>query len=139
MAKFDAMNLHDIHITETFHTAALDIYTILLDERKHGSFTGDFVQITDREGDHFSLKDGEIKGKNVVLERGKKIIWSIMLHHPNWPKNHVSEVAILLQEIASDETKLDLYHTAIPDEFVNQFRLLWQETYVEALHCYLER
>ncbi|MFN7313725.1 MAG: SRPBCC domain-containing protein [Bacteroidota bacterium] len=139
MAKFDAMNLHDIHITETFHTAALDIYTILLDERKHGSFTGDFVQITDKEGEHFSLKDGEITGKNVVLERGKKIIWSVILNHADWPKNHVSEVAIILQAHTANETKLDLYHTAIPEQFINQFKVLWQESYAEALHFYLER
>ena len=74
------MLLTDLHQSEIFNTTALDIYTILTDGRRHGSFTGDDVFVSDTEGDRVSLADGAIVGKAVVLERGKKIICVFLMN-----------------------------------------------------------
>ena len=122
-----------------FTTSALDIYTILTDERRHGSFTGDDVFVSDMEGGSVSLKDGAIVGKAVVLERGKKIIWSLTWLDANWPQNHISEAEIILTDNADGTCTLALFHTNIPKDFLTEIKAFWLQHYWESLRYYLER
>jgi activator of HSP90 ATPase len=133
------MLLTDLHQSEIFNTTALDIYTILTDERRHGSFTGDDVFVSDMEGDSVSLKDGAIVGKAVVLERGKKIIWSLTWLDANWPQNHISEAAIIFTDNADGTCTLALFHTNIPEAFIAEIKTFWLQHYWESLRYYLER
>ena len=133
------MLLTDLHQSEMFNTTALDIYTILTDERRHGSFTGDDVFVSDMEGDSVSLKDGAIVGKAVVLERGKKIIWSLTWLDANWPQNHISEAEIILTDNADGTCTLALFHTNIPKDFLTEIKAFWLQHYWESLRYYLER
>lgn len=132
------MILKSISQTHIFPTSASDIYTILTDERRHSSFTGDLVHITDSEDEHFTLSDGLISGKNVVLEKGKKIIWSFQYHKPGWPEEHFSEAAIILSDIPENKCTLELFHTAIPEAFIAELDQFWKQNW-EALTYYLER
>ena len=133
------MLLTDLHQSEMFNTTALDIYTILTDERRHGSFTGDDVFVSDMEGGSVSLKDGAIVGKAVVLERGKKIIWSLTWLDANWPQNHISEAEIILTDNADGTCTLALFHTNIPKDFLTEIKAFWLQHYWESLRYYLER
>ena len=133
------MLLTDLHQSEIFNTTAIDIYTILTDERRHGSFTGDDVFVSDMEGDSVSLKDGAIVGKAVVLERGKKIIWSLTWLDANWPQNHISEAEIILTDNADGTCTLALFHTNIPKDFLTEIKAFWLQHYWESLRYYLER
>ena len=133
------MLLTDLHQSEMFNTSALDIYTILTDERRHGSFTGDDVFVSDMEGGSVSLKDGAIVGKAVVLERGKKIIWSLTWLDANWPQNHISEAEIILTDNADGTCTLALFHTNIPKDFLTEIKAFWLQHYWESLRYYLER
>jgi activator of HSP90 ATPase len=133
------MLLTDLHQSEIFNTTALDIYTILTDERRHGSFTGDDVFVSETVGDSVSLKDGAIIGKAVVLERGKKIIWSLTWLDANWPQNHISEAEIILTDNADGTCTLALFHTNIPKDFLTEIKAFWLQHYWESLRYYLER
>jgi activator of HSP90 ATPase len=132
------MKLADINQVVYFKTSSSDIYTILTDERRHSSFTGDFVHIKDSEDEPFSLYDGLVTGKNIILEKGKKIVWSFMLHKPGWPADHFSEAAIILTD-ANNECRLELFHTAIPESFCKELETFWKDNYWEPLQYYLER
>jgi activator of HSP90 ATPase len=133
------MLLTDLHQSEIFNTTAIDIYTIFTDERRHGSFTGDDVFVSETVGDSVSLKDGAIIGKAVVLERGKKIIWSLTWLDANWPQNHISEAAIILTDNADGTCTLALFHTNIPEAFIAEIKTFWLQHYWESLRYYLER
>ena len=133
------MLLTDLHQSEIFNTTALDIYTILTDERRHGSFTGDDVFVSETVGDSVSLKDRAIIGKAVVLERGKKIIWSLTWLDANWPQNHISEAEIILTDNADGTCTLALFHTNIPKDFLTEIKAFWLQHYWESLRYYLER
>mgnify|MGYP000213902288 CR=1 FL=1 len=133
------MKLVDFTLTERFNTTALDVYTILTDERRHSSMTSDIAQISDTEGSTFSFYDGLITGKNIALERGKKIIWSIKLADANWPEHHLAEAAILLTDDTASTCTVELFLTAVPADFERNFRTLWVEKYWEPLHYYLAR
>ncbi len=133
------MKLVDFTLTERFNTTALDVYTILTDERRHSSMTSDFAQITDVEGSLFSFYDGLITGKSIALARGEKIIWSFMLADKNWPTNHVSEAAFIFTNEANNTCAVELFVTAVPLDFEETLRKLWVEKYWEPLHYYLAR
>lgn len=133
------MLLTDLHLSEILNTTALDVYTILTDERRHGSFTGDEVYVSDIEGDRVSLADGTTVGKAVILERGKKIIWSLSWIDPRWPENHQSEVVIILSDNTNNTCTLELFHTAIPQQLADEIRQFWPTRYWESLRYYLER
>ena len=133
------MLLTDLHQSEIFNTTAIDIYTIFTDERRHGSFTGDDVFVSDTEGDRVSLADGRIVGNTVVLKRGKKIIWGLNWLDANWPKNHISEAAIILTDNTDGTCTLALFHTNIPEDFLTEIKVFWQKHYWESLRYYLER
>lgn len=132
------MKLADITQVIYFKTSSSDIYTILTDERRHSSFTGDFVHIKDSEDEPFSLYDGLVTGKNIILEKGKKIVWSFMFHRPGWPDHHFSEAALIFTDI-NNECQVELFHTAIPEAFCKELEVFWQENYWEPLKYYLER
>lgn len=133
------MLLSDLHFAETFNTSAIDIYTILTDERRHASFTGELVKVSEKEGDEIVLVDGKVIGKSVILERGKKIIWSLVWIDAKWPNNHFSESAIILTDNPNGTCTVELFHTAIPHEFTEEIKQFWPTQYWESLRYYLER
>lgn len=133
------MLLSDLHFAETFNTSAIDIYTILTDERRHASFTGELVKVSEKEGDEIVLVDGKVIGKSVILERGKKIIWSLVWFDAKWPNNHFSEAAIILTDNPNGTCTVELFHTAIPHEFTEEIKQFWPTQYWESLRYYLER
>lgn len=133
------MTLHTFTQKTSIPTSALDLYTVLLDERRHSSFTGDIAVIHDEEGTKFTLYDGLIEGKNEVLERGEKIIWSFAFVDANWPTNHFSEAALIIKNTDNEMCEVELYHTAIPEGFEERIATFWNEMMWEPLRYYLER
>jgi activator of HSP90 ATPase len=132
------INTKDIHQTLIFPTDALDMYKCIMDARVHSSFTSDETIIEDKEGTPFSALGGYITGKNIVLERGKKVIQSWRAAEEGWPEDHFSEVVFLFKNIA-EGCQLDFYHTAIPEVCAATIEKGWNEYYWEPLRIYLER
>jgi activator of HSP90 ATPase len=132
------MKTRDIHQTILLPTDALDLYKCIMDARIHSSFTGGEAIIEDKEGAEFSAYDGYIQGKNIVLERGKKIIQTWKANEDGWPTDHFSEVVFLFKDVA-EGCELDFYHTAVPEEKADSIEKGWAEYYWDPLRIYLER
>lgn len=132
------MKTRDLHQTIIFPTDAPDLYKCIMDARIHSSFTGSEAIIQDKEGTEFSVFDGYAHGKNIVLERGKKIIQTWRANEDNWPEGHFSEVVFMFKDIAAG-CELDFYHTAIPEAYADAIENGWKEYYWEPLRIYLER
>jgi activator of HSP90 ATPase len=132
------MKTRDIHQTIMFQTTALDVYCCLMDERIHSSFTGAKAIISDSEGSSFSSYDGYAVGKNVVLERGKKIVQSWRAVDEEWPVTHESEAAFILSDTA-EGCKLEFFHTGVPEALADRIERGWYEYYWEPLAFYLNR
>lgn len=133
------MKLVNLTLQQTFNSAPLDIYNILTDERKHASFTGDVVGVSAIEHEDITLGDGVINGKNIILERGQKIVWALRWNNANWPQHHFSEAAIILKPNQHGGCELTVFHTAIPQEFEETISGFWQQKYWPALRYYLDR
>ncbi len=132
------METCDIHQTIILPTDALDVYTCIMDARKHSSFTGDETIIEDKEGTDFTAFGGYIQGKNIVLERGKKIVQTWRANEEGWPADLYSEVVFIFKDV-EDGCELDFYHTAIPAVVAERISSGWQEYYWEPLRIYLNR
>lgn len=132
------MQTKDIHQAVVFHTDPVDLYKCIMDARMHSSFTGSKAVIEDKEGTEFSAYDGYIRGKNIVLERGKKIVQSWRAEEEGWPDDHYSEVAFIFNEIP-EGTRLDFYHSGIPASHADDIAKGWDEYYWQPLREYLDR
>jgi activator of HSP90 ATPase len=133
------MKTKDIHQTELFNTDANDLYKCIMDSRIHSSFTGGAANIEDKEETLFDAFDGYITGKNMVLERGKKIVQTWRADEEGWPENHFSEVVFIFTALENNKTQLDFYHTAIPEHKAESIANGWKEFYWEPLKIYLDR
>ena len=132
------METRSIHHTIVFATDALDLYNCMMDARKHSSFTSDEAVIEDKEGTTFSVFGGYAHGKNIVLERGKKIVQTWRANTDGWPANHFSEVVFVLTTVEGG-CQLDFYQTDIPAAVADSIEKGWNEYYWEPLKIYLER
>jgi activator of HSP90 ATPase len=132
------MKTKDLHQTLFFKTDALDLYNCIMNACIHTSFTGDEAIIEDKEGTAFSAFGGYITGKNIVLERGKKIIQSWRANEEGWPVDHYAEVVFVMKDIEGGCT-LDFDHTAVPETNAGAIEKGWTEYYWEPLKIYLER
>jgi activator of HSP90 ATPase len=132
------MKTKDLHQQIVFKTDAPDLYNCVMNARIHSSFTGDEAIIKDKEGTSFSAFGGYITGKNIVLERGKKIVQTWRANEDGWPTDHFSEVIFIFKDIEGG-CELDFYHTAIPEKNAAAIEKGWSEYYWEPLKIYLNR
>lgn len=132
------METYNIHQTLFFATDAVDLYTCIMDARKHSSFTGDEAKIEDKEGSDFSVFGGYAHGTNRVLERGKKIVQTWVFNEADWPANHLSEVVFVFTN-KEGGCEVDFYHTDIPVALSERIESGWNEYYWNPLRIYLER
>jgi len=132
------MKTTDIHQTEIFYTDPVDLYKCIMDARIHSSFTGGEAKIKDKEGEEFSTFDGYAHGKNVLLERGKKIVQTWRANEEGWPDDHFSEVCFVFTEIP-EGTRMDFYQTGIPNEHADDIAEGWKDYYWKPLAQYLDR
>jgi activator of HSP90 ATPase len=82
--------------------------------------TGQPAEITDREGDSFSLFDSRIEGRQIELVRSKRVVqaWRFGTKHPSpWEPGVYSTVRFTL-EPTSNGTKLVIDHTGIPADWI---------------------
>lgn len=132
------MDIKNLHQTIKFKTDAVDLYNCIMNARIHSSFTGDETIIEDKEGTLFSAFGGYITGKNIVLERGKKIIQTWRAEEEDWPADHFSEVTFLFTPVEGG-CQLDFHHTTIPEHVFDRIEKGWHEYYWEPLKIYLDR
>ncbi|MCU0421493.1 MAG: SRPBCC domain-containing protein [Bacteroidia bacterium] len=120
-------------------TSASDVYGILLDERKHSSFTGAVAIITDVPGSSFSLYDGKYTGKVVQTIKNELIVLDFVLHHPLWHHPSCSEVSFQLKVLAPNETELTVIHKLVPVSCADIMLNNWHQDFWEPLMFYLNR
>ncbi len=114
----------------------MDVYTALIDEGKHIEFTGSKASIDPKVGGKFTAWDGYIFGKNLTLEKGKKIIqeWQTT----EWPDFPPSIVEFSFNK-KGDGTELIMIHSKVPIEQAESYRQGWINFYWEPLKKYFTK
>jgi activator of HSP90 ATPase len=96
--------------------------------------TGSAARAKPEEGAAFSAWGGYIKGRNVTLEPGRRIVQS-------WRttkfarKDPDSQIEVLLEPVA-DGTRITLHHTNVPDGHTGYQEGGWQQHYFEPMKQY---
>ena len=112
----------------------IEVYDAYMNSEEHTKFTGSAAEIDAKVGGEFTAWDGYIMGRNIELEKGKKIVqeWRTT----EWPENTPpSRLEIVLKKVKVG-TELSLNHTDVPDEQAEDYRKGWIDFYWDPLKKY---
>ncbi len=127
-------------MTESFTLTALipatplRVYEAWLDEREHGAFTGARAQAEPGIGGAFTAWDGYIRGRNLELSEGQRILQS--WRTTKFPPGSEDSLLELLLEESASGTRLVLRHSGIPEGQGDGYEQGWVEHYFEPLKRY---
>lgn len=114
-----------------------EVYDALLDPRKHSEFTGSKATGKAKVSTKFTAWDGYISGRNLELEKGKRIIqeWVTV----EWPANYPpSRLEFAFKEV-DGKTELIMVHSDVPIDQVEELRQGWIDYYWKPLKTYFEK
>ena len=118
-----------------FKASPNEIYSLLMDSRKHSEFTGSTAKISNKENGKFEAYDGYIEGQNIKLVRGKKIIqkW----RGSDWPEDHYSTAEFSLKR-KGEGCELSFVQKNVPDKQYAPIKQGWIDFYWNPIKEYLK-
>ena len=126
-------------ITDTVIISATpeEVYDAYLDPKKQSAFTGSKATGDGKVGGKFTAWDGYIFGKNLELEKGKRIIqeWKTT----EWPEGYPPSKLELAFEKAKGGTELSMVHTNVPAEQAGDYKQGWTDFYWKPLKAYFKK
>jgi activator of HSP90 ATPase len=111
------------------------VYELLADSRKHSTVTGEKAVIGKKAGSAFSAYGGYIKGINVELVPGKRIVQA--WQGAEFPKGIFSMAAFVLSPTNDGGTELVLTHRGVPKHLIPAIEKGWREYYWDKMKDYL--
>jgi activator of HSP90 ATPase len=114
-----------------------EVYDAFVDAKKHSAFTGSKATGDGKVGGKFTAWDGYIFGKNLVLERGKRIVqeWKTT----EWPEGYPpSKLEITFKKVKTG-TELTMVHSDVPAEQADDYRQGWIDFYWKPLGKYFKK
>jgi activator of HSP90 ATPase len=123
-----------IHQEPVFRANRKRAYEALMDEKQFSKMTGLPAEISREAGGAFSCFDKQIKGRNVELVPGERIIQA--WRSEGWPPSIYSIVKFALMEQGSG-TKIVFDHTGFPVGQAEHLADGWKGHYWESLEKYL--
>jgi activator of HSP90 ATPase len=111
-----------------------EVYDAFIDSKKHSAFTGAKATCDPRVGGEFTAWDGYITGRNLELEKGKRIVqeWSTS----EWPEGYPPSRLELTFRKVKDGTELTMVHSNVPAEQAEEYRQGWIDNYWDLLKEY---
>ena len=113
------------------------VYDAYMDSKKHAAFTGSPAKMSQTVGAKFTAWEGYIIGKNLKLEKGKKIVqeWTTT----EWPEGYPpSRLEITLTK-TKEGTALKMVHSKVPASQRDDYAQGWRDYYWAPLKSYLEK
>jgi uncharacterized protein YndB with AHSA1/START domain len=125
-----------IRQTVTIGAPPEEVYSALMDEKRHASFTGAAAAISRRVGGAISCYGGHIKGINLELKPGKRIVQAWRTR--DWPAGTFSIVSFSLARKAGGRTRLAFHQVGVPARDIAAKTRGWRLHYWEPLKAFLE-
>lgn len=114
------------------------VYEAFLSSKDHTAFTGSEAKCSSKVGGRFSAWDRYIKGRNIELVPGKKIVQEWMT--TEFPEGYsYSILRISLAKAKSRGTWLTMLQTKVPASQVKKYAEGWQEAYWIPMKKYFQR
>jgi activator of HSP90 ATPase len=110
------------------------VWQALVDSKMIDSWGGGPAKISDKAGSSFSLWGGDIHGKNLEVEKNKKLVQEWFSGGWKTP----SKVSFMLKE-EKEGTRLDLLHENVPDAEEKDIAEGWDVYYLGEIKKLLEK
>jgi len=121
-----------------FNATAEQLYDALMTSEGHTAFTKSEAEIDPTVGGKFKTWDGYIQGKNLELERGKKIVQEWRSDEKGWPEDHFSKITIKFKDGKDGKTRILFWQSGIPAECVDDIEQGWKDYYWTPLKEYFK-
>jgi activator of HSP90 ATPase len=121
-------------VSKTFkNITAKEIYDAWLDSESHAEMTGGEATATDKVGGAFIAWDGYIKGKNLELEPGTRIVqaWRTTEFTRSDPD---SRLEILFEDVKNG-ARVTILHSNLPEDGM-KYRDGWKDYYFEPMSAF---
>jgi len=115
----------------------IEVYEAFVDAKKHSEFTGSKAAFDPKIGGQFTAWDGYIFGKNLELERGKRIVQEWLT--TDWPEGQPPSRLELTFKKAKTGTELSMVHTDVPAEQAADLAQGWIDFYWDPLKKYFKK
>lgn len=114
-----------------------ELYDAYVDAKKHSAFTGSKATGDGKVGGKFTAWDGYIFGKNLVLEKGKRIVqeWKTT----EWPEGYPPSKLELTFKKVKGGTELSMVHSDVPVEQADDYKQGWTDFYWKPLKEYFKK
>jgi activator of HSP90 ATPase len=114
-----------------------EVYDAYTNAKKHAEFTGSKATNNPVVGGKFTAWDGYISGKNLELEKGKRIVQEWVT--TDWPEGYPpSKLELTLREV-NGKTEITMVHSDVPAEQENDLKQGWADFYWEPLKNYFKK
>jgi activator of HSP90 ATPase len=123
----------EFEVSSVIDAPAQDIYTAWLNSQEHSAMTGGSAEVSAEIGGTFMAWDGYIKGTNLELQPGKRIVqsWRTVEFSDDEPDSQIE----VIFEPQGDTTKVTLKHTNLPPHG-KKYEQGWIEAYFEPMKEY---
>lgn len=115
----------------------VEVYEAFMDAKKHSAFTGSRATCDPRVGGEFTAWDGYISGKNLELEKGKRIVQEWVT--TDWPQNYPPSRLELNFKAIKEGTEISMIHSEVPAEQAEDTEQGWIDFYWEPLKEYFNK
>jgi activator of HSP90 ATPase len=111
------------------------IYKAWLSSAGHAAMTGGSAKVSAKLGAEFEAWDGYIRGKNLILEPGKRIVQSWRTTEFSAEEKD-SQIEVTFEK-AGAGTKIIIHHTGLPAHGM-EYKQGWVDNYFEPMKKYFE-
>ncbi len=113
-----------------------EVYDAFIDPKKHSAFTRAKATGEPLVGAEITAWDGYITGKNLELEKGKRIVqeWSTS----EWPEGYPPSKLTLTFCKVKGGTELTMVHSMVPAEQAEEYRQGWIDNYWDLMKEYFK-
>lgn len=130
-------HVETINYVVHFPVETEDVYDAIIDSDKHADFTDSSVTIDPVVGGKFVIMDGYISGRNLLLDRGKRIIQEWITEE--WPKGALSSIVDFSFKAEKGGTEMTFIHSRVPSEQAVDYREGWKIYYWEPMKKYFSK
>ena len=130
-------HVETINYVVNFPIGPEEVYDTILDSDKHAASTNSSAKIDPVVGGKFDIMDGYIFGRNLMQEKGKRIIQEWIT--TEWPKGALSSIVDFSFKAEKGGTEMTFIHSRVPSEQAADYRKGWKTYYWEPMKKYFSK
>ena len=115
----------------------MEVYNAYMEEKKHSEFTGSEATIDPKVNGKFTSWEGYIKGRNIELSPGRKIVQEWITSE--WPEGYPPSRLELSFTKVKAGTEITMVHSEVPVDQADEIEQGWTDYYWEPLKTYFKK